>query len=174
MSKVLKYLAIAAGLLASLTLVASPAAARPTPRAVSQTAPGCEGDACSGLDPIEAGCSGDAYTVTSLETELGGGIIEVRWSPSCETNWARWTKYPTGLCMNCSPMAIRAVQDGGYSQSLELTTAKLSNGDSAWTPMIYSPVKAVKAEAKMWCGGPGIVGSAFDCAMGGWESTKSV
>jgi hypothetical protein len=134
----------------------------------------CYGDYCSGQDPVASGCSKDAITVAAHEQDNGGGIVEVRWSPTCKTNWAKWTQYPTGWCLNCGIVALAAVQDTGYTQEIDLTSVTPADGDSVWTPMIYSPVHRVKAEAMNICGGESLVESAFDCATNGWESTKSV
>lgn len=47
-------------------------------------------------DPVSTGCATGAYTVTSssirrLDTNAVVGTVELRWSPSCRTNWARLT-----------------------------------------------------------------------------------
>ncbi|MFF1903618.1 DUF2690 domain-containing protein [Kitasatospora sp. NPDC058218] len=48
---------------------------------------GCYGSSCWQSDPIEMGCSTDAYTVESVDTVYG--TIELRYSPACAANWAR-------------------------------------------------------------------------------------
>lgn len=60
-------------------------------------AAGCSGTGCNGKDPIAMGCSNDAYTVTSADIKNGSGQtigrVDLRWSPSCQTNWGRVVSY---------------------------------------------------------------------------------
>jgi hypothetical protein len=49
-----------------------------------------------GQDPIAAGCAGDARTIYSNEISNNGsalGWIDLRYSPSCRTTWARVRNY---------------------------------------------------------------------------------
>ena len=47
----------------------------------------CQGASCTGLDPVHAGCAGDAYTVATRQTAVG--TVELRYSNLCKANWAR-------------------------------------------------------------------------------------
>lgn len=96
------------------------------------TQAGCYGDYCSGKDPEAMGCSADAYTVTSAWT--GSFTVELRWSPSCKTNWARIGAGYGG--------SLWVVQTTGYKQS-----SSGSNGSFRWTAMIYSPSLLCRGEA---------------------------
>ncbi|MFD4910156.1 DUF2690 domain-containing protein [Kitasatospora purpeofusca] len=78
--RVLVGLATAATALGGL---AAPSASAATP----QVTAGCYGASCHGMDPVDAGCSADAYTVESRDS--AEGTIELRYSPSCRANWAR-------------------------------------------------------------------------------------
>lgn len=56
----------------------------------------CSGYECDNLDPTlsadsstGAVCSSSATTVTSMAAD--GGTLEMRWGPSCQVNWARFT-----------------------------------------------------------------------------------
>ncbi|MGQ4486477.1 YjfA family protein [Streptomyces sp. 372A] len=43
-------------------------------------------------DPVDSGCASDAYTASSsslLDNDERIGVIELRYSPSCRTVWAR-------------------------------------------------------------------------------------
>lgn len=104
--------------------------AAPSPASASV---GCYGDYCSGMDPQATGCSADAYTVYTAYVYGTGGAtyVEVRWSPTCKTNWAR----TNGIRTN-----IKAVQDTGYTQGYST-----NNGSYSWSKMIYSPVRHVQA-----------------------------
>ncbi|MFD5433241.1 DUF2690 domain-containing protein [Kitasatospora sp. NPDC127067] len=78
--RVLVGLAVAATALGGL---AAPTASAATPRVTA----GCYGSSCNGQDPVDMGCSPDAYTVESVASTLG--TIELRYSSSCRANWAR-------------------------------------------------------------------------------------
>src|SRR5690349_11402154 len=99
----------------------------------------CYGDYCSGKDPESSGCSADGVTVAS--GPLWGTFntyVELRWSPTCKTNWARIpATYGTS-----QPQALVAYQcPTGYQQ----VGVSASNSTWSWSRMIYSPVKSVKA-----------------------------
>lgn len=143
---------------------------------------GCWGDYCSGMDPVATGCASDAETVAWLD--LSGARLELRWSPTCKTNWARWVQYPEGIRSDL-PVQLAAIQDTGYTQAVNYAIDGSSDGPSSttsepegtivtsWTPMIYSPVHAVRAVANVQCGDQGILGSAVDCALNGQVSTAA-
>ncbi len=88
---------------------------------------------CDGQDPIATGCDYDAYTVTSVD--LGIGLVELRYSPTCGTNWARVTSHE----------GIAYLYGDVYSS----TSGKLIcyptncepgiNSTLLWTSMVYSP-----------------------------------
>lgn len=108
----------------------------------------CYGDWCSGKDPSSTGCANDGRTVASndLYEQRGAfngdvywayvGKIELRWSPSCKTNWARLTTTDSSG-MN----TLKVVQDTGYTQSKSTVPmwGGLTKPGVYWTPMIYSP-----------------------------------
>lgn len=109
----------------------------------------CWGDWCSGTNPEATGCSAGAYTVASQGVYGTSSTLELRWSPTCKTNWARisaayGTHYPSKLhTVQCAT---------GYRQSGVVQ----SNASYSWTRQIYSPVKKVRAEFDLfnlatWC-----------------------
>ncbi|PWR16796.1 hypothetical protein DKT69_03705 [Micromonospora sicca] len=61
------------------------------------------------------------------------------------------------------PLEMRAVQDTGYTQRKSYDVNGTPEG-TTWTPMIYSPVRLVRAEMTYWCSGVGdcVVGAATD------------
>ena len=107
-------------------------------------AAGCYGDYCSGKDPQAMGCANDA--VTTVSKNLSMGSLQIRWSPSCKTNWARMVIYPTGnKCFTYG--TLRAKQDTGYQQSKQIPFVCGTYSETTyWTPMIYSPVRKVRGE----------------------------
>jgi hypothetical protein len=93
----------------------------------------CYGDYCSGKDPQATGCAADARTVAHVRDAGGGYILELRWSPSCKTNWARISKGSISW--------IKAVQPStGYTQWGNLTTP---GSPFVWSRQIYSPTRCV-------------------------------
>jgi hypothetical protein len=104
----------------------------------------CYGDYCSGQDPSATHCGDDAYTVTAYNDSYAS--LQLRWSPTCKTNWARLVVYPTGTSHAFTYGSLFAHQDTGYEQS---TNTPIVTGTTTsttfWTPMIYSPTHCVKA-----------------------------
>jgi hypothetical protein len=140
----------------------------------------CYGDYCSGKDPRQTGCSANAETLAAKE--LTGARLELRWSPRCKTEWARWIQYPVGLSSDI-PTELLAIQDTGYTQSASYgvngepenpAASSTSNGlTTSWTPMIYSPVHVVRAVADIQCGGDSFLATAVDCALNGRVQTAA-
>lgn len=110
---------------------------------------GCYGDYCSGRDPMATGCANDAVTVASAD--LGWGELDLRWSPTCKTNWARIYVYPT---KTLGPGYVTAEQSTGYTQTgpIGAIASWTPQTETDWSPMIYSPVKCVKAGAVLGVG----------------------
>jgi hypothetical protein len=143
----------------------------------------CYGDYCSGKDPVATGCNTVAKTFAAKQ--LSGARLELRWSPTCKTEWARWIQYSSGhVGLSADlPTELFAVQDTGYTQSASYNpngepenpaASSTSNGiTTSWTPMIYSPVHLVRAVADVQCGSDGILASAIDCAMNGKVETAA-
>ncbi|GAB3148450.1 hypothetical protein GCM10027290_33190 [Micromonospora sonneratiae] len=49
----------------------------------------CNGASCYGKNPYTEGCAGDAYTPTGAAFSSAAGYVELRYSPSCNANWAK-------------------------------------------------------------------------------------
>ena len=108
----------------------------------------CGGDGCDGLDPIATGCVNDAYTarVAYIQDPQGNtiGEVDLRFSPTCGTNWARVISYIGTTTL--SPVILRndglaycwpnVPFDGMVGDCfLNHSTTNLR----AWTAMVYSP-----------------------------------
>lgn len=102
----------------------------------------CYGDWCSGQDPQATGCSADAYVVASADVYSGRANLQLRWSPSCQTNWARLYIYPSNNWFPGGTLVAR--QSSGYQQSLG--TVSTQGERTYWTSQIYSPQLCVRAE----------------------------
>ncbi len=138
---------------------------------------GCYGDWCSGQDPQDTGCANGAKTVAEARvkvhyTQVGGdpagrdediGKVELRWSPTCQTNWARFTAERSSYVSQ-----VWVTQDTNYRQ-IKVTKGLIGNTEPGtfWTPMIYSPVR--KAAARVVC-----VGSTPDGSCGWLNETAWV
>jgi len=109
----------------------------------------CYGDYCSGKDPMATGCANDAITTASAD--LGWGELDLRWSPTCKTNWARIYVYPRKAL---GGGYVAAVQSTGYRQvgNIGAFVGIHAQTETDWSPMIYSPTKCVKAGAVLGVG----------------------
>lgn len=162
---------IAESAIAAVLLISIPGAAVvAAPTAAADVT--CYGDYCSGRNPNETRCAQDAKTIAAKH--LNGSLLEVRYSPTCKTNWARYEQYPVGKrVIGTAPVVLRAVQDTGYEQRHDFGVGGADAGTYV-TPMIYSPVHKVYAEVLFQCGGRTILETAFDCATSSSERTAAV
>jgi len=131
--------------LLSLALVVVAALGFGVVSSTTATAVGCYGDYCSGQDPQNTGCSADGYTAAAVNASQFR--LEVRYSPTCKTNWARITVYSPGLTLCTPPGQLIALQDTGYQQGTYVPNHCMTHDGpwTYWTPMIYSPVHLVQA-----------------------------
>lgn len=137
---------------ATLTLAGSTLALGAQPAAASV---GCWGDYCSGKNPVTTNCIAGAYAIASSPIShrelqagvitIGGGYvgeIKLMWSPTCRTNWAR-----LNLARSAEVFRISAIQETGYTQTYELPrTFDIAKGGIYDSPIIYSPVRSVRAQ----------------------------
>ena len=94
--------------------------------------------ACDGHDPGSTGCSAGAKTVKykNMYWWKDGryiGRLELRWSPTCKTNWARVSmvgEWPV------EELTIKRSSDGTHYTNSSASTNTL------WTKMVYSPTEA--------------------------------
>lgn len=123
------------------TSTPSTPAPSPAPPATAAPKPTCYGDYCSGKDPGKTHCATDGKMITEIPKGPEGDFsLELVWSATCKTKWAR-VFLPRGLA---APSRLGVEQSTGYTQE---------GGFGGWygkktevvSPMIYSPVKCVKA-----------------------------
>ncbi len=98
---------------------------------------------CNGQDPQTTGCSSGAttvmngYVIDNFDHTTKLLFIELRWSPTCLTNWTRISNLvdvPSGgseggEVWNCNH------QDWDYSFGVN---GPLPKGSTEWTPMVYA------------------------------------
>jgi Protein of unknown function (DUF2690) len=89
---------IAATAFTATAAIPAVASAAPVPAARHITMPGralpstafaagCYAAGCNGQDPHAMGCDQDAQTVASVDTS--DGLVNLRWSNTCQANWAQ-------------------------------------------------------------------------------------
>jgi hypothetical protein len=121
---VLAVLMIVVGLLVGCnskdtTMPSSPAADLEANDAAAKA--GCSGSSCEGYDPNSKGCGSDAYTVASKYLYSGStqvGLVELRYSPSCNANWARVSRYQGSVSY---PLKAEAVGNPSGYQATQLS-----------------------------------------------------
>ncbi|MFF1925489.1 helix-turn-helix domain-containing protein [Streptomyces sp. NPDC058221] len=94
----------------------------PSPTASAPKLPagvGCSGTDCAGQDPEKMGCGGDHVRTISSAT-VGGSLVEVRYSKTCASAWARISKAAAGDTVRIS--AGGAGQDGTVSAAVDTYT----------------------------------------------------
>ncbi|MFF2408257.1 DUF2690 domain-containing protein [Streptomyces sp. NPDC058092] len=109
-------------------------AALPATAHAASAAPqgGCWGSSCTGKDPA-AYCAGDAYTVHSARIGQTAGVIELRYSPSCEAAWARITGKRD--IYNAGAPKAKVIRNDGRTYSCEYSHTN-GNQTSCYTNMV--------------------------------------
>ncbi len=97
---------------------------------------GCSGSGCNGLNPATTGCSAGAYTVQTAV--FSNSRVELRYSPTCGTNWGRVTS-----TVGATFLIIRIQRIDGLTY-----TFSGGNFNFAYVAMVYAPTVAARA-----CGG---------------------
>ncbi|QKV73983.1 DUF2690 domain-containing protein [Amycolatopsis sp. Hca4] len=101
----------------------------------------CSGFGCTYQDPQLSGCSADAVTVAHYQLPAVAQRLELRWSPSCQTNWAR-------MYLDTSPVWLRAVQPDRGDGLPRVTQLSGHSDTYSWSVMIYSPTLCVYADVQ--------------------------
>jgi len=89
-----------------------------------------------GSDPGATGCASSAYTISSFYDRYYGGYVELRYSTSCSTAWARFSCAPGPI--GCGDNNVTIVRLGyspdGYARyDVPFGAA----GQTVWTPQVY-------------------------------------
>jgi hypothetical protein len=115
--------------------------AAPLATAAPALAAGCPGSGCTYLDPEATGCSKDAITVAHYQLPAVQQRLELRWSPRCQSNWAR-------MYLDSNPVWLRAIQPDRGDGLPRVTQLSGRNGTYSWSAMIYSPNRCVYADVQ--------------------------
>lgn len=106
------------------------------------------------VDPMASGCSTGAYTVTStairrVDTNAQVGVVELRWSPQCGTNWARVTPDSSVAHVLVLAEAQRPADNAIATYSVRFGTVW-----PIYTNMLNGSASCVKAVGYMTIDGP--------------------
>ncbi|MEV4254097.1 DUF2690 domain-containing protein [Spirillospora sp. NPDC049652] len=105
-----------------------------TPSAQAAT---CSGNGCNGTDPVSTGCSNNS--TAPLQGNGLGGHLELRWGPTCSTNWARFTPGNGDVY----EIWVTRRSDGAWAGYGMYVTYKFSGaGVPNYSDQIYSPGSA--------------------------------
>lgn len=122
-------------LLFALVFAVSTTAVAAAPSARADTTGGCYGASCNDRNP-QGLCGGDAKTVGAMD--VGDGMLELRWSPSCAANWGRFTAYSRTEATYLSSHVIihaRVTVWNPGAQSYQTAHHALNIGESTWSNM---------------------------------------
>ncbi len=149
--------------LAWLTVQAGTASASPAARAGAAIAAtsSCYANpspsTCDNTDPSNTGCSADAYTAASaaVRYQNGGsvGTIQLRYSPHCGTNWARFIK-------TTSTAGLATVQTCLGYVFVHCTADYSSYGSLLWSNQLYARTTIATAYGWFVDGSAGASGQA--------------
>lgn len=92
----------------------------------------CSGNGCNGLNPQLTGCSADAYTVQTAV--LPQFYVQLRYSPTCGTNWGRILSR-----IGIAPLVIQTQRIDG------LTYTFSGSFTLAFSAMVYAPTVRARA-----------------------------
>lgn len=153
-----------------IAMVIAPAAA-----ANASTAPSCYGQSCDSRDPSATNCTQGAYTIYSRDAIVGGvdyGVLELRYSPRCYSNWVRFTPWG-GLRSWLGNLAANAEISGspwiwrlGVANSLRgqiNQSSPINFSVTSWTSMVTA--------AGTTCWSVGIYQTEFSQSGGGARDT---
>jgi len=117
------------------------------PASSASASTSCYGSSCDGLNPATTSCANDAYTIFRHDAVTASGDwgnLELRYSPSCYSNWVRFTPWYgirawlgafTGGEVGGLPWIWRA----GVANSLRGEAGQsgaFGFGQSSWTAMV--------------------------------------
>jgi hypothetical protein len=123
-------------LLAAISVIGSASMA-------SAATPTCAGSSCTGQDPAITHCADDSYVVAGISAPIAWGsaqpgIIQILWSPRCQTNWGRIVLNVYDTNPEHLPRWVTVANDQGGSIGFEWTGA----GQYIYGDMLYSPTCA--------------------------------
>lgn len=122
----------------SLTITVGTTIGLASPAAASST---CYGESCVGLNPALTSCANDAKTIGAMDV-MGSGMLELRWSRSCNASWGRFSTYWLYDITNASAKTgisyarVTAWNPGQPSQEVIESRTGTFTGSTYWTGMV--------------------------------------
>ncbi len=93
----------------------------------------CHGSGCTGQDPQATGCSSGATTIASASDPGGTLVVQVRYSATCGTYWARSiVNYPSDPGHN-EAILYGFTRNPGFHSYTE--DSHVLNDQDVWSPM---------------------------------------
>lgn len=116
----------------------------------------CSGNGCTGLDPIQTGCSASASTIlsTGIFSDSGNqiGTVNLRFSSVCQTNWAQVVSSIGTVPMETAVLRASGA-DGPSIDECEPTDCNnlLATIDTtdAFTNMVWAPDVPTEADGQI-------------------------
>lgn len=133
MSRVLWLFLIVALIVAAAFVLPGIAFAQVSQQAVPKVT--CSGNGCNNLDPIQTGCVAGAKTVQTAV--LSTAFLQLRYSPTCKTNWGRVISRGSN---NTDVYLVLVDRIDGLSYG-----TKGLVGPFAWSRMVFAPVARARA-----------------------------
>jgi hypothetical protein len=99
----------------------------------------CSGYGCDYQDPAVTGCSAGSNNTASAAVTYGGvsyGTVELRWSPTCQTNWSRLTINAGGSNPNGYWRGVYAYRQSPYAGTY---FDYYGAGSPVYGNMLYAP-----------------------------------
>jgi len=100
---------------------------------------------CDGKDPSATNCSDDGKTIGSSGIWDGGtevALVDLRWSNTCQTNWARVTDYAS---TTYTWAELENNHDTISSTTYGINCGPQSSGNVCYTVMYYAPTENMMA-----------------------------
>jgi len=120
---------------AASTAHAAPAAPAQTCHDTPSDRPDLKTANCDRKDPVAGGCAADAYTVPGFTRTHSWGTIELRWSPSCQTNWTRFTAGYSAVW----DISVERQQTKTQTHLRVSNVVHVNGGGQWYTDMVYAP-----------------------------------
>ena len=117
----------------------------------------CSGAGCNGTDPQTSGCGASGRTIATNNIYAYGteyavvGLLELRWSDVCQTNWSRITRYTFNPPYPYARPFLSTPSGGTYYSWPGSTTAQ------KWSYQTFAPTTPWRA-----CGSLALDASAPD------------
>lgn len=134
----------------------------PSTQRITTLAVTCSGTNCNGKDPIATHCADGSYVALSAPfgTTAFGGVVELKWSPTCKTNWAK--AYITSSNPPNATYTLTVMLQRPDWSEIPGTKFTLGNTRSIYGDMYYAPTEKVRA-----CAGSVEYATEWQCTAAG-------